>query len=72
MSRPYQTKSGKTQFMPSMEEVKEMIDAQEGFCLSCGAQQDGVEPDARNYKCDACGEYKVFGAEELVLMDLVY
>lgn len=39
-----------------------------GFCLACGAQADGVEPDARNYECDTCGEEQVFGAEELLMM----
>jgi hypothetical protein len=28
----------------------------------------GVEPDARNYLCEACGERRVFGAEEILLM----
>ena len=38
-----------------------------GFCLACGADADGVEPDARNYSCEACGEQRVYGAEELLL-----
>lgn len=38
-----------------------------GFCLACGAETDGVEPDARNYECDVCGENKVFGAEEILI-----
>lgn len=39
-----------------------------GFCISCGFQASGVEPDARRLKCERCGEMGVFGAEELVLM----
>ena len=39
----------------------------EGFCLSCGAEADGVEPDARGYRCDVCGNKAVYGAEELLL-----
>ena len=39
-----------------------------GFCIACGAQADGVEPDARHYVCEACGAAKVFGAEELLIM----
>lgn len=39
-----------------------------GFCLGCGAEAHGVEPDARGYECEACGEPRVYGAEELVLM----
>lgn len=38
-----------------------------GFCLACGAEVDGVEPDARGYECEACGEPKVYGAEEILL-----
>ena len=32
-----------------------------------GAEAEGVEPDARKYKCQACGELQVYGAEELLL-----
>jgi hypothetical protein len=39
-----------------------------GFCIACGEESDGCEPDARNYPCDACGKRKVFGAPELILM----
>ncbi len=39
-----------------------------GFCLSCGEQQDGCEPDARNYLCESCEESMVFGAEEILIM----
>lgn len=38
-----------------------------GFCKVCGEEQYGCEPDARNYKCESCGEYAVFGAEELLI-----
>ena len=37
-----------------------------GFCTSCGADQYGVEPDAHDYKCEACGQMTVYGAEELL------
>ena len=39
-----------------------------GICLACGEDQDGCEPDARNYECESCGANKVFGAEEVVMM----
>jgi len=39
-----------------------------GFCVACGAKVEGVEPDARGYECEACGESKVYGAEELLFM----
>ena len=41
-----------------------------GFCISCGQEQEGCEPDARRIKCEACGENKVYGADEL-LFELV-
>ena len=36
-----------------------------GFCIECGAEADGCEPDAREYECESCGEHAVFGADEL-------
>jgi hypothetical protein len=38
-----------------------------GFCNECGAEVEAVEPDARKYKCGACGTNAVYGAEELLL-----
>ena len=38
-----------------------------GFCIRCGADAEGVEPDARRTECEACGEHGVYGAEELLL-----
>lgn len=26
-----------------------------GFCIACGDEASGVEPDARKYKCEGCG-----------------
>jgi hypothetical protein len=39
-----------------------------GFCLACGAEVEGVEPDARHYTCECCGARQVYGAEWLLLM----
>ena len=39
-----------------------------GFCLACGEERDGCEPDAENYPCEACGEHKVMGASELMMV----
>ena len=39
-----------------------------GICFACGAEADGVEPDARRYECEACGEHRVYGCEEAALM----
>lgn len=49
-----------------MDAVKE--DEYFGFCVSCGEQMNPVEPDAREYECEACGEHTVYGAEELLIM----
>ena len=38
-----------------------------GFCLSCGEEAEGVEPDARYYECDHCGIQAVFGASECLI-----
>jgi Zn finger protein HypA/HybF involved in hydrogenase expression len=57
----------------SLQEIEAAIqgDNSTGFCRACGAEQDGVEPDARRYECESCGHHQVYGAEELVLMGLV-
>ncbi len=39
-----------------------------GFCLACGEEQDGCEPDAEGYECESCGEPQVYGAETVLLM----
>jgi hypothetical protein len=52
------------------EELLEAAEANDGtgFCIACGERSEGVEPDAREYECEACGASKVYGAEELVIM----
>jgi len=37
-----------------------------GFCVACGEEAHGVEPDARRYTCESCGQPSVYGAEELL------
>ena len=39
-----------------------------GFCVACGEDAMGCQPDDCNYKCECCGERKVFGAQELMFM----
>lgn len=41
-----------------------------GFCLECGLEHYGMEPDARECECESCGERRVFGAEEILLMQM--
>ena len=52
------------------ERATEMCEGERnmGICLACGADAWGVEPDARKYKCEECGELKVYGGEEIVMM----
>lgn len=38
-----------------------------GFCVACGTEAEGCEPDARHYPCEHCGQSAVYGAEELLL-----
>jgi hypothetical protein len=38
-----------------------------GFCIACGAEQEGCEPDAREYECEACGKHAVYGASEILM-----
>jgi predicted RNA-binding Zn-ribbon protein involved in translation (DUF1610 family) len=54
----------------TLDRILEAVEADRnaGFCTACGAEAEGVEPDAQEYACDECGEEKVYGAEELLLM----
>ena len=66
-------KSGEIVQLLVMSE-REYIDAtesHEGFCIYCGETESGIEPDAREYKCEGCGKHGVYGFEELLLMGYV-
>jgi hypothetical protein len=54
----------------TLEQVMEAIEQDDclGFCLACGEQAYGVEPDARKYTCETCNAPRVYGAEEILLM----
>jgi rRNA maturation endonuclease Nob1 len=53
-------------------EFEEACDAYQGFCTNCRRiTTDTVEPDAREYECESCGERAVYGAEEALFMDLI-
>lgn len=59
--------------MYSSVNINQVISAMErddntGICVSCGNEQSGCEPDARNCICEACGKNEVFGAEEIMFM----
>jgi hypothetical protein len=53
----------------SLDQVLAAVEADDclGFCVACGAEAYGCEPDARAYLCESCGAQEVFGAEELLL-----
>ncbi len=53
----------------NLDEIVEACEQDDniGFCLACGEQHEGIEPDARKYKCEKCGLLKVYGAEEILL-----
>ena len=57
----------------SYEVIEQAIESGEyiGYCLACGSEHEGIEPDAREYICDQCGERQVYGAEEILIMDMV-
>ena len=55
----------------TLEQIEEAMEENVGFCIVCGAERECCEPDARKYQCEDCGELAVYGAEELVIMDLV-
>ena len=74
MPQTYTSRAGVKQFKPSLKQLEKYMQSDEcrGFCLACGKSQSGVEPDARKYVCENCNQPKVYGAEELVLMNLFY
>jgi len=54
----------------NIDEVMEAVERDDhaGFCIECGNEQYGCEPDARKYECEACGEKAVYGAMECLMM----
>jgi hypothetical protein len=75
-SKTITTKTGKTRYVPVFESPEEiqriMFDGDYlGFCIACGEEAYGVEPDARRYECESCEEKQVYGLEELVMAGAV-
>lgn len=46
---------------------KNLSNEMAGICIGCYAVNYGVEPDARRYECELCGESKVYGIDELLI-----
>lgn len=58
--------------VPDFEWVEEAMHSDDslGWCIACGDEAYGVEPDAERYCCEGCGEHAVFGAGNLVVCEL--
>lgn len=74
MKKTYLAKNGNTQYKPSFSWIQSVIEGEndEGFCLACGETNEGIEPDAGKYRCQCCNAPKVYGAEQLMLMNLFH
>jgi len=58
-------------WMLKVAEEQMLTDRDRGYCIYCGEEAYGVEPDARKYECEACGKEGVYGLEEMLLMGRV-
>ena len=60
-------------FIPVFDEAfeAELLSHDTGFCIYCGNEASNIEPDARRYKCESCGNEGVYGLEELLVQGLV-
>jgi CRISPR/Cas system-associated protein Cas10 (large subunit of type III CRISPR-Cas system) len=58
-------------FNISEETYQELRDDNGGACTSCSQFVYGVEPDARKYTCEHCGDPSVYGIEELLMMGMI-
>jgi hypothetical protein len=72
-TQPFQSRNGETLLKPVLteEEYRSFQNDYAGFCLGCGETADNVEPDARQYICESCSRPRVYGFEELLLMNLI-
>ncbi len=72
-TQPFQLRNGETLLKPVLteEEYRSFQNEYAGFCLACGETVYNVEPDARRYVCESCSRPKVYGFEELLLMNLI-
>ncbi len=65
------TRKGFVPVFESEDEYFELSEGDAGFCVWCGEEAYGVEPDARKYQCESCKCDGVYGLQELVIMNLV-
>lgn len=61
-----------TENYPTWDQVEDALRRQHsgtdnpGFCLACGEEAEGCEPDARRYECEFCGEKMVLRVAEVL------
>jgi Zn finger protein HypA/HybF involved in hydrogenase expression len=55
----------------TMSDIEYMQQEYMGMCVSCGEWHESLEPDARECHCESCGKDTVYGAEEMVIQQLV-
>ena len=53
--------------MEALERDESYLD-NPGFCISCGEDADGYEPDAEYHECECCGMPSVFGAMQVMFI----
>jgi len=57
----------KSRIVRAIKSAQRHCDEYPGFCLNCGKKANNCEPDARDYRCEKCGQNRVFGAEEILM-----
>ena len=72
MTIRYRNRAGELLWKPSIEQLQEMDDNGEGFCLACGEVHSNIEPDAAAFPCESCDADKVYGASELALRGIYH
>lgn len=74
MKKLVSEKTGRTWCVPALADVMAAIESGDsvGFCVKCGAENYGVEPDAEKYPCEECEKLAVHGAENILLRGLYH
>jgi len=55
----------------TLEQYTQLDEDMAGLCTACGSEHFGCEPDAERYKCEACGERKVYGPHWYLMSGMV-
>jgi hypothetical protein len=73
-AKQYRARNGNLQYKPADQWLIDVIETDNatGFCLACGQDVDGIEPDAEHDTCPHCWADKVFGAENLLERGLYF